>query len=227
MIEERKVKEESLNKENTSHEIKLKKLPKKAENKCYVYQCTLYLNRKKIDNAHVTWYIIDKTHPEIYVALTEAGTLTVDIEGLRNVHGSVTIVAKYNDKQYYHILKRWRDKNRRKALALGLGLGIGIPVLAGAIVGIVFGVRSCSPEQYFDTIKYNGEEVYPDMGKETLYVDEDKTYNASEFTAIKNNEEVQIVKISAKSEDSSIVEVITNSDSSFTLNPKTEGSVKI
>ena len=144
MIVENKVKEEALIKENTNHEIKLKKLPKKAENKCEMFDCFLYIERKKIDNSKVKWYIVDKTHPEVHTSLSETGLLIVNTDELREKHGSVTIVAKYNKKQYYHILKRWKDKNNKKALALGLGLGLGIPVAAGIIAGIVVGAQSCS-----------------------------------------------------------------------------------
>ena len=66
--------------------------------------------------------------------------MVVDINKLRNKNGSVTIVAKYKDKQYYHTFKRWKDKNKRKILALGLGVGLGVPAFAGAITGIILAV---------------------------------------------------------------------------------------
>ncbi|MCF0228023.1 MAG: hypothetical protein HUJ52_04325, partial [Malacoplasma sp.] len=135
---ENKVREQVLSKQDATHQIKIKKLPKKAKNKYYAFNCFLYVGKRKANHSDVKWYIVDKTDG-VYTNISETGLLVLDVDGLREKNGSVTVVAKYKEKQYYHILNRWKDKKKNKALSLGfglgLGLGLGIPALAGAITG--------------------------------------------------------------------------------------------
>ncbi|MCF0227811.1 MAG: hypothetical protein HUJ52_03245, partial [Malacoplasma sp.] len=140
---DRKIKEKIISKGNKTHQIKLKKIFTKAKNKCNIFNCCLYIGKKKVRNNDVKWYIIDKPN-DIYTSIGSNGTLTIDVNALREKHGSVTIVAKYKNQQYYHIIKRWKDKRKHSSIVmgLGLGLGLGVPLVAGTAIGTFFGVKS-------------------------------------------------------------------------------------
>ncbi|MCF0238922.1 MAG: hypothetical protein HUJ62_00470 [Streptococcus gallolyticus] len=88
--------------------------------------------------------------------------------------------------------------------------------------GVAFTATSCSNSdkktQDFDSITFSGNEIYPNTAEYPTKVGDNTTFSATHFLATKGDEkEIKITKVSAKSKDTSKVEINNLDQANFSV----------